>query len=286
MQYINIQRPSAEELLKTRFIKNAPSSKSPLLELLAHYKLWKAKNSREEQPKDEIDSETIELPEDDGWIFDSIRNSQYSDSTMKKEHGWIFDSIHNSQSTIKKEPKTEPKDNIEKIDTIIKNVDEDIKSTLKPLKISESKKNPKIDWEAMIESANMILPASRSNLRSPVIPQRSSSTKAKQDSAEEKLERKEMSPLSLETRQYHFNSSDDKNSDNIRISWSSKKIVKTDGFTNTSDRAVSWNPLISPKPLNPSFFNARNQVILTEHNYRKEEFLRLLNSFFEQVEKL
>lgn len=155
--------------------------------------------------------------------------------------------------------------------------------TLKPLKILDRKKANTIDWEAMLDSANSIMPEmGKTDSNTPAkIPERTSSN---YDSLGKKIER---NSNSSEARQYHFNAPDNKRiSENARISWLSKRSGKGGGSIHSSDKAKSWNHHISPKPLDSSFFDGKNEAILNEHNYRKEEFLRLLNGFLEQVEKL
>ena len=152
--------------------------------------------------------------------------------------------------------------------------------TLKALKISDSKSNPSsprvIDWDAMIDSANSLLPSS---LR---------------DESSKKHKRTSSYPVGLspssktnsvysELRLYHFNSFEpSRNSESTRISWSSKKMSKNDRFSHGSERDSRFGP----KPINLSFFDLHNDAIFEEHNYRKEEFLRLLDSFSAQVESL
>ena len=123
----------------------------------------------------------------------------------------------------------------------------------------------------MLDSANSLIPdvASTEIKNSNMFPERNSSNS-----------------ITSETRQYHFNAPDKKRiSENIRISWSSKRSGKGDGSIHSNDKAKSWNHLISPKPIDPSFFDLKNEAIVNEHNYRKDEFLRLLNSFLEEIEK-
>lgn len=132
----------------------------------------------------------------------------------------------------------------------------------------------------MLDSANDIIPDISKSDNTAKIPERNTSN----NSEGEKIKR---NSNSSETRQYHFNAPDNKRiSGNIRISWLSKRNGKGDGSVHSSDNTKSWNQHISPKPLDSTFFDRKNDSILNEHNYRKEEFLRLLNSFLEQVEKL
>ena len=267
-------------MLKTRFIKNSPTSRSPLVELLVNYKVWKDKYGKEESYEDN-ENESIQISEEDGWIFDSIATSQ-KNSTIKGrsnipseyistintdntelEIGWISNQKNESQD-IQGETHSE--------------IDHE---TLKALKISDSKSNPSsprvIDWDAMIDSANSLLPSS---LR---------------DESSKKHKRTSSYPVGLspsfktnsvssESRLYHFNSFEhSRNSESTRISWSSKKkMSKNDRFSHGSERDSRFGP----KPINLSFFDLHNDGIFQEHNYRKEEFLRLLDSFSAQVESL
>jgi hypothetical protein len=277
--------------LKTRFIKNAPSTKSPLVELLVHYKLWKEENIGEEDDEDNIQDDSLNLPQDDGWIFDTVKKDNAS--TINRESNitqnsdvtsiGVIDQLQNEAYQTWRTSKAESSLDL---------------GTLKALKISETK-SPRINWEAMLDSANALIPPPQKDNSMANIPERKASIPERTESIHlrkwsvdhpspevEKSEGK--NSISSETRrQYHFNSTDNNNADNLRISWSSKRIGQNDNRTShaSSAKASSWSPY-TPKPLCSTFFDARNQAIFDEHNFRKEEFIRLLDLFLEQVEKL
>ncbi|KAJ3069142.1 putative protein serine/threonine kinase, partial [Rhizoclosmatium hyalinum] len=68
------QRPSAEELLKTRFIKSCPAKGLSLIrDLVARHAQWKANNDLEqESPREE--KPAFDEPEEDVWIFDTFQS--------------------------------------------------------------------------------------------------------------------------------------------------------------------------------------------------------------------
>ncbi|KAJ3073890.1 Serine/threonine-protein kinase 24 [Podochytrium sp. JEL0797] len=74
------QRPSAEELLKTRFIKSAPAKGFSLIrDLVARHAIWKTSNEAEAESPRETPLEPTEAlddpdNDDDAWLFDTFNS--------------------------------------------------------------------------------------------------------------------------------------------------------------------------------------------------------------------
>ncbi|KAI8608285.1 kinase-like domain-containing protein [Chytriomyces sp. MP71] len=73
------QRPNAEDLLKTRFIKNAPAkglATSLIRDLLERHSIWKAEHQADLaiSPRGEPTEPVGNVPDDDHWNFDSLHS--------------------------------------------------------------------------------------------------------------------------------------------------------------------------------------------------------------------
>eukprot|EP00833_Pecoramyces_ruminatium_P013723 jgi/Orpsp1_1/1187755/evm.model.d7180000059929.1 len=82
-------RPTSEELLKTKFIKNSSKGTSILLDLIARHENWKLTKNDESDDEllkledDETESE-VNDEEDDEWVFETIK-SMSNNRTNKEE---------------------------------------------------------------------------------------------------------------------------------------------------------------------------------------------------------
>ncbi|KAJ3241570.1 Serine/threonine-protein kinase 25 [Chytriomyces hyalinus] len=77
------QRPNAEDLLKSRFIKNAPAkgiANSLIRDLLDRHAIWKNENQNEQavSPRENEPEAAIPDEEEDSWIFDSFNSRRTS----------------------------------------------------------------------------------------------------------------------------------------------------------------------------------------------------------------
>ncbi|KAJ3263509.1 Serine/threonine-protein kinase 25 [Chytriomyces hyalinus] len=77
------QRPNAEDLLKSRFIKNAPAkgiANSLIRDLLDRHAVWKNENQNEQavSPRENESEAVIPDEEEDSWIFDSFNSRRTS----------------------------------------------------------------------------------------------------------------------------------------------------------------------------------------------------------------
>lgn len=87
--HMNNKRPSAEELLNSTFIRSAPQSNTPLVQLLSRHKKWGQLNEVPEDSQqdegddliknqylhDNSDLDFYDTDPDSAWVFDTIRQS-------------------------------------------------------------------------------------------------------------------------------------------------------------------------------------------------------------------
>eukprot|EP01097_Dermamoeba_algensis_P006185 TRINITY_DN3889_c0_g1_i1.p1 TRINITY_DN3889_c0_g1~~TRINITY_DN3889_c0_g1_i1.p1 ORF type:complete len:453 (-),score=109.98 TRINITY_DN3889_c0_g1_i1:695-2053(-) len=69
------QRPTAKELLKTKFIKGAKKT-SCLVELIERYRKWKATQKPQEEEAQEEDDKKKQAADDDDWDFDTDKKPE------------------------------------------------------------------------------------------------------------------------------------------------------------------------------------------------------------------
>ena len=70
------KRPSAEDLLRSRFIRQAPTGETPILEIISRHRRWKSAQAEVDEGRDDVDDSVFNsVDPDDAWIFETIRAS-------------------------------------------------------------------------------------------------------------------------------------------------------------------------------------------------------------------
>jgi len=159
-------RPTAEELLKTKFIKNSPKGTSILLDLIARHESWKlTKNDDSDDEllkleEEENESETND-EEDYEWVFETIKSrtgssnnnniNNYNQRNEKQENS-MFRMRGKSKSIFDKMVLSESEGTVREYKNKKKeNEDEEVKAIIEKMKLNKSWYNSRgIDTSSMI----------------------------------------------------------------------------------------------------------------------------------------
>lgn len=82
----SFQRPSAQELLKSKFVRGAPKGTDRLLQLISRYDKWKLQHKNDMEVDQTSFADTgrgvDEAFQDEDWVFDTVKADQVSHAAL------------------------------------------------------------------------------------------------------------------------------------------------------------------------------------------------------------